>query len=72
MIQVRNVPDPLHRRLKSRAALEGLSLSEFLLRELEHVAERPTVRELAERLASRPPVKYKVSPAQILRQERRR
>jgi antitoxin FitA len=70
MIQVRNVPDSLHRRLKSKAALEGLSLSDFLLREMEDVAERPTIKELAERIASRTPVKYKRSPVEILREER--
>ena len=72
MVQIRNVPEVLHRRLKSRAALEGLSLSDFLLKEIEQLAERPTLRELAERLASRTPVRYKVSPAQILREERNR
>jgi len=72
MIQIRNVPEVLHRRLKSRAALEGLSLSDFLLKEIEQVAERPTLKELSERLASRTPVQYKVSPAQILREERSR
>jgi antitoxin FitA len=70
MIQVRNVPDNLHRKLKSRAALEGLSLSDYVLREMEHVAERPTLKEMAERLASRTPVKYKRSPVEILREER--
>lgn len=72
MIQIRNVPDTLHRKLKSRAAMEGMSLSEFLLREIEQVAERPTVRDLAERLAARATVKYKISPAEILREERNR
>jgi plasmid stability protein len=72
MIQIRNVPDPLHRRLKSRAALEGLSLSDFLLKEIEQVAERPTLKELTERLATRTSVQYKVSPAEILRVERNR
>jgi len=38
MVQIRNMPDDLHRRLKSRAALAGMSLSEYLLRELRHVA----------------------------------
>jgi plasmid stability protein len=70
MIQVRNVPDSLHRKLKSRAAMAGLSLSDFVLREMQHVAERPTLKELAERIASRSPVKFKISPAEILRQER--
>jgi antitoxin FitA len=69
-IQLRSVPDKLHRRLKSKAALEGLSLSDFLLREIEDVAERPTMKELAERIASRTPVKYKRSPVEILREER--
>lgn len=70
MIQVRNVPDSLHRKLKSKAALEGLSLSDYLLREIEHVAERPTMKEIAERLAGLPPVKYKRSPAEVIREER--
>jgi antitoxin FitA len=70
MIQMRNVPDSLHRRLKSKAALEGLSLSDYLLREMEEVAERPSMKELAERIASRTPVKYKRSPAEIIREER--
>jgi plasmid stability protein len=70
MIQMRNVPDGLHRKLKMRAASEGLSLSDYLLREMEHVAERPTMKELAERIASLPPVKYKRSPAEIIREER--
>jgi plasmid stability protein len=70
MIQVRNVPDSLHRKLKMRAASEGLSLSDYLLREIEHVAERPIMKEIAERLASLPPVKYKRSPAEIIREER--
>ena len=72
MIQIRNVPDALHRKLKSRAALEGVSLSDLLLREIEQLAERPTVKELAERLARRATVKYKISPAEILREERNR
>jgi antitoxin FitA len=72
MIQVRNVPDSLHRKLKGRAALEDLSLSDFVLREMEQVAGRLTPKELAERLASRTPVKYKISPAEILRQHRGR
>jgi antitoxin FitA len=72
MIQVRNVPDSLHRKLKSRAALEGMSLSDFVLKEMEHVAERPTMKELAERIARLPPVKYTQSPAEIIREERDR
>jgi plasmid stability protein len=70
MIQIRNVPDGLHRRVKARAAQARLSMSEFLLREIERVAERPPIPELAERLATRSRVKYRVSPAQILREQR--
>ena len=72
MIQVRNVPVDLHRKLKSRAALEGMSLSDYLLREIQQVAERPTLQELAARLETRTPVRYRISPAQILREERNR
>jgi plasmid stability protein len=70
MIQVRNVPDALHRKLKARAAIEGLSLSDLVLKQMERVAEVPTMKEMVERLAKLPPVKYKISPAEILREER--
>ena len=53
MLQIRNVPDDLHRRLKSRAALEGTSLSEYALRELRRSLERPTRAELLERVQQR-------------------
>lgn len=72
MIQVRNVPDGVHRKLKARAALEGLSLSDYLLREVELFAERPTLAELRQRLARRSPVKLSVSPAQAVREARNR
>jgi antitoxin FitA len=72
MIQVRNVPEGVHRKLKSRAALEGLSLSGYLLKEIGQVVSRPTLKELAERLATRAAVEYEVSPAEILREERGR
>ena len=48
MIQIRNVPDRIHRTLKSRAALAGLTLSDFLLREITRVAQRPTLEEVLE------------------------
>lgn len=72
MIQLRHVPDTLHRRLKARAALEGLSLSDYLLREAERAAERPTVAELRERISRLTPVVPDVSPADAVRQERDR
>ena len=70
MIQVRNVPDDLHRLLKSRAALAGKSLSDYLLEELRRVAERPTLRELAERISCRDPVTPPIPPSEVLRVER--
>jgi len=70
MIQVRNVPDAVHRKLKARAASEGLSLSDYLLREIELFAERPTLAELRQRLARRSAVKLSVPPAQAVREAR--
>jgi plasmid stability protein len=67
MIQVRNVPEGLHRRLKARAAMAGMSLSEFLLAEIGQVAERPSLAELRKRLADRSPVRPDVSPAKAVR-----
>jgi plasmid stability protein len=72
MIQLRNVPDDLHHRLKARAAMEGMSLSDYLIAEVARVAERPTVREMRERLNARVPVEPRVSPARAVRAERDR
>ena len=72
MIQLRNVPDALHRKLKARAALEGKSLSDFLVQEARKIAERPTDEEIRARLAALPPVELRTSPTKIIRQERDR
>jgi plasmid stability protein len=72
MIQIRNVPDAAHRELKSRAALAGLSLSDYLLRELKRTLERPTREELLARIARRGRVHIDPEPAEIVRQERDR
>jgi antitoxin FitA len=72
MIQIRNVPDALHRRLKSRAALAGMSLSDYLLSEIRQLAERPTLDELRTRMERRPSVTPSVPPAQAIRAERDR
>lgn len=70
MIQIRNVPDKLHRRLKARAALAGMSLSDYLLGQIGHIAERPTLGELLARLESRSAVTPSISPAEAVRAER--
>jgi antitoxin FitA len=72
MIQIRNVPDALHRRLKARAALAGMSLSDYLLSEIREAAERPTVEELRDRLEQRSRVMPSVRPADAVRAERDR
>jgi len=72
MIQLRHVPDDLHRKLKVRAALEGLSLSDYLLQEVRRVAERPTLIKLRNRLAQRSPIVTRVPPAKAVRAERDR
>lgn len=70
MIQIRNVPEALHRRLKAKAAMEGISLSELLLREAATAAERPTMEELQARLAALTPVAADLTPAEAVRAER--
>lgn len=70
MIQIRNVPDALHRELKSRAALAGMSLSDYLLSEIRQVAGRPTIEALRARLATRSEVTPRLSPADAIRAER--
>jgi antitoxin FitA len=71
-IQIRNVPDALHRRLKSRAALAGMSLSDYLLAEIRQTAERPTLDELRARLEGRAAINPVVAPADAVRAERDR
>jgi plasmid stability protein len=70
MIQLRNVPDALHRTLKARAALAGMSLSDYLLAEIKEIAERPTLTELRDRLHRRKPVSAPIVTAVLVREER--
>jgi hypothetical protein len=70
MIQIRDVPDSLHCKLKARAAMARMSLSEFLLAEIRALAERPTIAELRERLHRRSRVAAGVPAADAVRRER--
>lgn len=70
MIQIRNVPNELHRKLKARAAMAGLSLSDFLLREAERVAAQPTLEELRARFPRRTDFNPSMSPAEMIREDR--
>lgn len=69
MIQLR-VPDALHRTLKARAAMAGMSLLAYLLAEIREIAERPTLAEFRERLHQRKPVTAKFNTARLVREER--
>lgn len=70
MIQIRNVPDEVHREVKARAARAGMSLSDFLLREVERLVEAPPVEEVLARLAPRERPRLSESPAEAIRAER--
>jgi plasmid stability protein len=70
VIQLRNVPDSLHRILKARAAMAGVSLSDYLLVELADLAERPTLAEMRDRLHKRNPLTAKLDTATLVREER--
>lgn len=70
MIQLRHVPDDLHRKLKARAAMEGISLSDYLIREVREIAQKPTAAEMQERLAHLTPVHVKNPPARLVRKAR--
>ena len=70
MIQLRNVPDALHRGLKARAAMAGMSLSDYLLAEIKEIADRPTLAQLRERVHTRKPVSVPIDTARLLREER--
>jgi plasmid stability protein len=70
MIQVRDVPERVHSTLKARAAREGMSLSEYIKRELEHAVERPTMREWLSSTEQSRPIPTKRSAAQVVRESR--
>jgi hypothetical protein len=70
MIQIRNVPDELHRELKVRAAEQGLSLSDYVLGELEGLVGKPTMAEFVERIKQQEPVDLGISGAEIIRAQR--
>ena len=70
MVQVRNVPLELHRRLKARAAMEGLTMSDYVLREVGKALERPTRAEVLERLRKGPVRRLRRPAADVLRAER--
>ncbi|MGI9070150.1 MAG: FitA-like ribbon-helix-helix domain-containing protein [Bryobacteraceae bacterium] len=70
MVQIRDVPDDVHSTLKARAVRERMSLSDFIKRELERTAERPSMQEWLERTQQAKPISSKSSPAQVVRKLR--
>ena len=70
MIQLRNVPDALHRSLKARAAMAGMSLSDYLIAEIKEIAERPTLAELRDHLHTRKPITVPLDTARLVKEER--
>lgn len=70
IIQIRNVPDDLHRDLKARAARSGMTLSDFLVQELRSLSVRPTMQEWLDESAAWEPVHVSESPADALAAER--
>lgn len=70
MIQIRHVPDALHRKLKARAASLGMTLSDYLLTEVEAIAEKPTVPEWLELVRRLEPVAVDEDPATVIRRHR--
>lgn len=70
MLQVRNVPDRLHRELKRRAARQGKTLSRYVLEELELIAEELPLDDWLDEVKRRPPVKLRSSVAEVIRRQR--
>jgi len=70
MLQIRSIPTDLHRRLKARAAMEGISMSDYVLREIRKALDRPMRQEILERLRLRPVRKLRRSAAGVIRAER--
>jgi len=70
MVQIRNVPTEIHRLLKARAAIEGMSMSDYVLREVRKALDRPTRQEILERLQARPVRRLRRNAAAVIRAER--
>ena len=70
MIQIRHVPDAVHRKLKARAATKGMSLSDYLMLEIKEIANLPTMDDWPDELATREPVKLREPAAVTIRKIR--
>lgn len=70
MVQIRNVPADVHRRLKARAAMEGMSMSDYILREIGKALDRPMRQDVLARLQAQPVRRLRRSAADVVRAER--
>ncbi len=70
MIQIRHVPDEIHKNLKIRATKKGMSLSDYLLSELVKIVKRPTLEEILERIEAREPTNVQENSVDAVRAER--
>lgn len=69
-VYIRNVPEDIHRRLKARAAIEGMSMSGYMRREIRKALDQPTRKEILERLAAQPVRRLRRPAAAVIRDER--
>lgn len=69
-VQIRGVPDDVHARLKELAAQRGVSLNEYMLRQISDLARMPTWKEISERIARHGPPYTGPSSAEIIREDR--
>jgi len=70
MIQIRHVPDAVHRKLKTRAAAKGMSLSDYLMLEISELAKLPTMEDWLDEIATREPVELREPSAVTIRKMR--
>ncbi len=70
LVQIKNVPEAVHRTLKARAAQAGMTLSDYLLKEISDVAARPALEEILARLKARGPISKPFDSAAAVRAER--
>jgi hypothetical protein len=72
MIQIRNVPDALHREIERRARVHGMTMTAYLQMLLEREVARPPADEVFDRIESHEPVDLGRSAAEIIHEERAR
>jgi plasmid stability protein len=70
MLQIRNIPSEIHRKLKARAAIENMSMSDYVLREVRKALDRPTRQEVLERLTAQPVRRLRRAAATVIRADR--